>query len=308
MSNTTKIVGAVVVLAAVGYGAYYFMNQKANDVMVEKVNAYLVKNNLQDKVKWEKSEASVAGSASFYNVTLVGDNPDETLKIQQLNVTDLNESEDGGSVALNFTGLSDHQNKSLFLGTAAGGVASEEGLESIGYDQALPLLNGEVKVSYSKKANDLNYWVKLNQEQVFDVTFDLKALETNNLVDTFLEKQSQIEEDPGVLIAPLTPVKISKLEIAFDDKGALAKAKASGGAEEIKLEECQFSLAMMGVSEKANDICQSVIDFTSGTKKTIAFKVNPAQPYPVINLMELGQGGMPDVNKLINELNLSVTN
>ena len=39
MSNTTKIVGAVAVLAAVGYGAYYFMNQKANEVMVEKVNA-----------------------------------------------------------------------------------------------------------------------------------------------------------------------------------------------------------------------------------------------------------------------------
>ncbi len=308
MSNTTKIVGAVAVLAAVGYGAYYFMNQKANDVMVEKVNAYLVKNNLQDKVKWEKSEASVAGTASFYNVTLVGDNPDETLKIQQLNVTDFNESEDGGSVALNFTGLSDHQGKSLFLGTAAGGVATEEGLESIGYDQSLPLLNGEVKSSYSKKANDLNNWVKLNQEQVFDVTFDLKALDTNNLVDTLLEKQDQIEDDPGALIAPLTPVKLSKLEIAFEDKGVLAKAKASGGAEEIKLEECQFGLAMMGVSEKANDICQSVIDFSNGTKKTIAFKANPAQPYPVINLMELGQGGMPDVNKLIEELNVTITN
>ena len=45
-SKATKIVGGIVVLAAIGYGAYYYANQTANDVMVQKVNNYLVENKL----------------------------------------------------------------------------------------------------------------------------------------------------------------------------------------------------------------------------------------------------------------------
>lgn len=306
MASTAKIVGGIAVVAALAYGGYYYANQMANDKMLEKVNAYLVKYDLQDKVTWEKSEASVAGTASFYNVTVVGDSPEETFKVKQINVTKFDESEDSQAVELDFNGLSDSQGKSLLVGDFAG----EEGLESLGYDATLPLMNGQVKSDYSKKANNLNYFLKLNQDQVIDVTFDLKALETNALIDAVLNKQDAIEQDPGSALMPaVTPIKLEKLEVTFDDLGVIAKAKAQAGADAaIKLEECQFTLAMVGVSEQAADYCKSLTAFANGEQKKLALKLNPAQAYPVINLMELGQSGMPDVPKLIKDLNLTISN
>ena len=310
-SKATKIVGGIVVLAAIGYGAYYYANQTANDVMIQKVNAYLVENKLQDKITWEKSEASVAGSGTFYNVIVKDENTESVIKLQKLHITKLEQSEDGGAAEFSFEGASDANGKSIFLKDfASAGGMDDSGLEDLGYDASLPLLNGEVKSNYSKKANDSSLFLKLNQEQVGDVSFDVKAIETNAFIDKALELKKLPEDqvDPSLLMGPLTTMKLSKLEVSFDDKGVLAKAKAAGGAQEIKAEECQFGLAMMGVSDQAEEFCKSVIAFADGSKKTIVLKVNPAQPYPVINFMTLGQSGMPDFNKLVKDLNLTITN
>ena len=310
-SKATKIVGGIVVLAAIGYGAYYYANQTANDVMVQKVNNYLVENKLQDKITWEKSEASVAGSATFYNVTVKDDLAERVIKLQKLHISRFEESEDGGAADLSFEGVSDANGKSIFLKDfASSGEMEDSGLEDLGYDASLPLLNGELKGNYSKKSNDLTYLLKLNQEQVGDLLIDVKALDTNAFVDKVLElnKLPEDQVDPSLLMGPLTSVKLSKFEVSFDDKGVLAKAKASGGAEAIQADECQFGLAMMGVSDQAEEFCKSVVAFTDGSKKTIAIKVNPAQPYPVINFMTLGQSGMPDFNKLVKDLNLTISN
>lgn len=292
--SKSKIIGGLVVLAAAGAGTYYYMNQVANDKMVEKVNAYLVENNLQDKLTWEKSEASVTGSGTFYNVTAVGDTPETSVKIKKLHITKIEKSE----VALSFEGLSTMDGKSIF--------STDKDLESMGYGADLPLLNGKFDGGYSKEANNSSFSLTLNQDQMADMEIDFKASETNTFIDMLNDKQKEVEANPSLLVGPLGPVKIDKLEVTFSDKGLLAKT--AGGTGAVKLEDCQSSLAMLGVSDDSAGICKSVVAFTDGSKKTIALKANPSPAYPVINLMELGKSGMPDVNKLIKDLNLKVTN
>lgn len=312
---------AVGVVAVIAAGAWFGANYYAKTQVEEKLNAYLVENDMQNNVTWGALDASILGSASLHDVKVVRkDDPAKFLTIKNVKVNDLQTGSDDKKVDFSFSGLADQTGNSPFS------AALKEKAGQLGYD-SLPLLAGRIKGTLNEKQDTSDYDITLNQPEVGNFNVVLKADKVVELINTVRTREKELQSNPLLLISALSPVTIKQLNIKFDDAGLMprvvkvqqgvapvdgnptAQQKEAFEARLAKSEsDCRQQAPTLGIADPEG-VCTAVSRFMKNEASTLSVQASPNPPLQLMTFVMQTQMGNPQgILKAVQQLNLKITN
>jgi len=321
MAGTKKFTLAVGTIAVVAAAAWFGANYYAKTQIEEKLNAYLVENDIQNNVTWGSLDASILGNASLHDVKVVRkDDPAKFFTIKNVTVHDLQTGSDDKKVDFAFSGLADETGNSPFR------AALMEKAGQLGYD-SLPLLDGRVKGTLNEKQDTSDYDVTLNQPEVGNINLVLKADKIVELVNTVRTREEELKSNPLLLISALSPVTIRQLNVKFDDAGLMprvvkvqqgvapvegkptAQQKEAFDARLAKSEsDCRQQAPTLGIADPES-VCTAVSRFMKNEAKSLNVLASPNPPLQLMTFVMQTQMGNPQgIIKAVQQLNLKVTN
>lgn len=307
----------VVVAAAAWFGANYYVKTQVE----EKLNTYLVENDMQNNVTWGSLDATVLGNASLHDVKVVRkDDPAKFFTIKDVIVHDLQTDSEDKKVDFAFSGLADETGNSPFR------AALTEQAGQLGYD-TLPLMDGRIKGSLNEKQDTLDYDATLKQPEVGNFNLVLKADKIARLINTIRTRDQELKSNPLLLISELSPVTVRELNVKFDDAGLMPRvvnvqqgvAPVDGKptpeqkqAFEARLEqseaECRQQAPGLGVAEP-EAVCTAISRFMKNDAKTLVISANPTPPLQIMSFVMQTQMGNPQaIAKAVQQLNLKISN
>ncbi len=307
----------VVVAAAAWFGANYYVKTQIE----EKLNAYLVENNMQNNVTWGSLDATVMGNASLHDVKVVRkDDPAKFFTIKEVTVHDLQTDGDDKKVDFAFSGLADETGSSPFR------AALTEQASQLGYD-TLPLMDGRIKGSLNEKQDTLDYDATLQQPDVGNFNLVLKADKIARLINTIRTRDEELKSNPLLLISELSPVTVRELNVKFDDAGLMPRvvnvqqgvAPVDGKptpeqkqAFEARLDkseaDCRQQAPALGVAEP-EAVCTAISRFMKNDAKTLVISASPTPPLQLMSFVMQTQMGNPQaIAKAVQQLNLKISN
>ncbi|NEN74974.1 hypothetical protein F9B74_01340 [Pelistega sp. NLN82] len=295
------VIAAAIIGAGVWFGGNYFLSNKIET----EAKAYIVKNNLEEHIKWERVEGRLNKKAIFHQVTLSGMTPKETLHIEQLEVNDYDKSDDRFLLDIDLKGITDYQKQPII--SSAEELQPGITLESLGITD-IPLLNSHIKIKQDRSSNNVTLDVGLNQEKVLDVEFAIDMKNTNTLIDAVREQDNELS--PLRVLGFASSMAVGEVSIQFKDKGAIA-TNAKKNPELIPpKQECLDNLEALHLPY-ADMYCDAIVKYFSGDASTIMVSAKPQTPYPVVKLVDdwrkvqIMPYMIPDV---IEKLNIKVSN
>ncbi|ETD67951.1 hypothetical protein V757_10650 [Pelistega indica] len=296
--NTLVGVMAVAVIGAgVWFGGNYFATQKAE----EKARAYLAKHKLENSVMWEKLSARLDNTATLNKVEITVPETGKKLFIQQLDVKNFEDSDKEFKLDITFNGVSDESGKS----PVAAFIAETPDLQELDLKE-LPLLNGTLKLEHEIEKGNVDFSVMLNQEKAVDMEFALDIKDASGFIALAKDKRAELERNPFQAFAALSTVRLDDLSVAFYDKGLVEKSAKQNKVPDNYMQECENQLVMMGI-EKHQEFCKSADNFFRAEKKNLKISLDPKEPYPLGNLINLTQSP-EQLKQVFKELNINVSN
>ena len=301
MTLAKKTLVGVIAVAVIGAGVWlggnYFATQKAE----EKARAYLSKHKLENSVTWEKLSARLDNTATLNKVEITVPKTGEKLFIQQLDVKNFEDSDKEFKLDITFNGVSDQSGKS----PVETFIAETPDLQGLGLKE-LPLLNGSLKLEHEIEKGDVDFSVMLNQEKAMDMEFALDIKDASGFIALAKDKGAELERNPFQAFAALSTVRLDDLSVALYDKGLVEKNAKQNKVPDNYMQECENQLVMMGI-EKHQEFCKSADNFFRAEKKNLKISLDPKEPYPLGNLINLTQS--PDqLKQVFKELNFNVSN
>ncbi|WP_071058623.1 hypothetical protein [Pelistega sp. MC2] len=291
------VMAVAVIGAGVWFGGNYFATQKAE----EKARAYLAKHKLENSVMWEKLSARLDNTATLNKVEITVPETGKKLFIQQLDVKNFEDSDKEFKLDITFNGVSDESGKS----PVATFIAETPDLQELDLKE-LPLLNGTLKLEHEIEKGNVDFSVMLNQEKAVDMEFALDIKDASGFIALAKDKRAELERNPFQAFAALSTVRLDDLSVAFYDKGLVEKSAKQNKVPDNYMQECENQLVMMGI-EKHQEFCKSADNFFRAEKKNLKISLDPKEPYPLGNLINLTQSP-EQLKQVFKELNINVSN